>query len=283
MNGSRAVDVEGAWRDHQHQPLVVTSKLMSSLSMFSGVGYPGMKHFEVEVDGMPRLRWGVEGKAILSTSEADNPDFHQHNHVLVPYCSSDLWLKKTNDFMKARSPNFRFHFDPLQTDHHQFTFRGAAIFRGVVQDLFDFHGLSSADEVVLAGSSAGGVGAMNHAHWLQYQLQTFAGRDAKLYVLIDSAWFIDFRGEISNVLPPEDFKALVESDEIIESCSPTSEESDLSQSEGLACLSAHFFLSLDKFPADVPVLVIFSRYDLYILVQALATIVSSLGKENPVL
>ena len=173
-----------------------------------------------------------------------------------------------------------FYFDPLQTDQHQFTFRGVAIFRGVVQDLFDFHGLSSADEVVLAGSSAGGVGAMNHAHWLRDKLRTLAGREAKLHVLIDSAWFIDFRGEIASVFPPEDFRALIESNEISESCLPSFEEmssntSDLSPNEGLTCLAAHFFLSLDKFPSDVPVFVIFSRYDLYILVQALARIVST--------
>jgi hypothetical protein len=168
---------------------------MTSLARFAGKrkseggGYAGMHTLGNS--------WGVEGKAILSSSPDENPDFYQYNHVLVPYCSSDLWLKRTNNYQKALYSNFTFRFNPSRVDEHQFTFRGAAIFRSVVSDLFQFHGLWGADEVVLAGSSAGGVGAMNHAQWFREELRGTRS-DGEVYLVLDSAWFIDFRGEITN-------------------------------------------------------------------------------------
>lgn len=194
VSGSPRVDVAGAWATFQQQPLVVTSKLMTSLTRFAKEGYVG-------IHGGNRSEWGVEGRALLSTLPDENPDFYTHNHVLIPYCSSDLWLKNTKNYRKALSSDFSFQFDPELIREHQFTFRGMAIFRSVVADLFQFHGLSGAEEVVLVGSSAGGVGAMNHARWLQQELRQWAAageRVGKIYVVLDSAWFIDFHGEITD-------------------------------------------------------------------------------------
>lgn len=212
VSGSRNVDVAGAWEEFHRQPLTVTSKLMTSLARFAKEGYVGVYRRNAS-------EWGVEGTGLLSVSPDENPDFHEHNHVLVPYCSSDLWLKKTQNYRKALSSDFSFQFDPQLVEDHQFTFRGMAIFRSVVSELFEFHGLSGAREVVLAGSSAGGVGAMNHAGWLQEELREQAvgvvgsgdwlhqgllgpvpaeRRRTKVYLVMDSAWFIDFRGEITN-------------------------------------------------------------------------------------
>ena len=196
VDGVPSVDVLGAWDAYQDSPLAVTSKLMTSLSRFRREeGYVGI---HTEGNGTTSV-WGVEGRTILSTSPDENPDFYQHNHVLIPYCSSDLWLERTN-YHKALFSNFTFQFDPRYEDDHQFTFRGAAIFRSVVSDLFQLYGLSGADEVVLVGSSAGGVGVMNHAEWLREELRGMAprgGTEGKVYVVLDSAWFIDFRGEIT--------------------------------------------------------------------------------------
>ncbi len=52
--------------------------------------------------------------------------------------------------------------------------------------------MGMATEVVLSGSSAGGVGVVNHAQWLQRQLQP----NAELLVIFDSAWFINFQGKV---------------------------------------------------------------------------------------
>ena len=226
-NASRQmIDVGGAWRRYGDRPLEITSKLMTSLNRFvvnsddddeeeeeeeeEGEGTADQRgSFYAAAEGVyhvgrrgndtsHRRQWGVRGRAILSTSREENPDFHAHNHVLIPYCSSDLWLKATEDYQKVLDPDFSFSFDPEEVRSHQFTFRGVAIFRSVIGDLFDSHGLSAAEEVVLVGSSAGGVGAMNHAPWLRWQLRDHAQKGSRLYVILDSAWFIDFRGEITN-------------------------------------------------------------------------------------
>ena len=116
VNGSKFIDVAQAWNDYRSEPLTVTSKLMTSIWRFSG-------QYRAKNSNL----WLVEGRDILSTNQHENPDFYQYNHVLIPYCSSDLWLKKTQNYIKARDHNFRFVFDPNSDTEHQFTFRGDVI------------------------------------------------------------------------------------------------------------------------------------------------------------
>ena len=59
----------------------------------------------------------------------------------------------------------------------------------VIRDLLA-KGMDGATEIVRAGSSAGGLGTLNNAKWLQ------SVGSAELVVIFDSAWFIDFRGSI---------------------------------------------------------------------------------------
>ena len=54
---------------------------------------------------------------IFSWSGEENPNFYQHRTVLVPYCSSDMWLGNTSDTASG------IHF------------RGRAILRAVAEDL----------------------------------------------------------------------------------------------------------------------------------------------------
>ena len=199
VNGSTFVNVSEAWTKYKEEPLMVTSKLMTSLWRFS----------EPYRESSYQL-WQIQGRDLLSTDRNENPDFHDYNHVLIPYCSSDLWLKKTSNFVKAQENDFHFRFDPDLTTEHQFTFRGAAIFHSVIEDLFSYHGLSHAHEVLLGGSSAGGIGAMNHARWLQKKLRRFSSPLCNLLVLSDSSWFINFQGIIDDQFPPEEIKDLIE-------------------------------------------------------------------------
>ena len=64
------------------------------------------------------------------------------------------------------------------------------IFQSIFQQLTDDYGLGNASELVLAGSSVGGVGVINNAKWVQERLD----EHTELLVLLDSAWFINFRG-----------------------------------------------------------------------------------------
>ncbi len=246
VNGSKFINVTQAWNDYSSEPLTVTSKLMTSIWRFS-------EQYRAESSKL----WQVEGRDILSTDQHENPEFHQYNHVLIPYCSSDLWLKKTRNYVKAQDHNFQFTFDPILNAEHQFTFRGAIIVRSVIRDLFIYHGLTKAQQVLFAGSSAGGVGVMNHAKWVQRKLRQSANPNCQLLILMDSSWFIDYRGSIYDQFAPDEIKELVKKGEIIETCL---------EDDPISCISAHTLLSDSRlYPQDIPTMVIFSRFDLYLL------------------
>ena len=276
-NGKFVVNVAKAWDRYRNEPLKVTSKLMTSLWRFSPRS-PGMATSSSNISKeSPGNIWTVEGRDILSTDEEENPDFYHYNHVLVPYCSSDVWLKNTNNFRKVMNKNFTFQFKPNFTEDFQFTFRGVAIFRSVIEDLYSYHGLGGAVEVLLAGSSAGGVGALNHASWLNSVFKKQGS--TRLRVLLDSAWFIDFKGEIVNQFAPSELKKLLRTKEILETCTPFNKDfvvvkgqNDEEQNAIMACVSAHLFLARNRFPKDVPLLTIFSRYDLYLLARSVAAV-----------
>lgn len=247
-NGSTHVDVTGAWRDYFDQPLKVTSKLMTTLWRFSRQGM-----------GESLGNWTIKGADILSTSPAINPDFYLYNHVLIPYCSSDLWLRRAKNYVVAEEPSFQFQFDPTLTLKHQFTFRGVAIFRSVVQDLFEYHGLSKADSVLFTGSSAGGIGVMNHAKWFREQLDTSASPHCSLLALLDSSWLIDFKGSTEAIFSADEFQAVAASGEILEPCATAGRQSLSS------CFSAASIIPNSDMYPNIPTLVVFSLYDIYLL------------------
>ena len=115
----------------------------------------------------------LKGSGIFSDSADRNPDFYNFNHVVVPYCSSDLWSGN-------REAN-------ASTGGHEF--RGQKIFRSIVSDLQQMGGsrnLSSAQRVLLSGTSAGGIGVMVHLDWLATQLQ-----NAEVKGLNDAGWTPD--------------------------------------------------------------------------------------------
>ncbi len=270
------VDVEKAWNEHRSDPLTVTSKLMTSIWRFSHLEKNGSNYYVGDSGPV----WEIEGRDLLSTSSEDNPDFYYYNHVLIPYCSSDIWLKNTNNYRKVLSENFTFQFQPNATEDFQFTFRGETIFKSVIEDLYSYHELGNADEVLLAGSSAGGVGALNHAAWLNNNLAKHGG--GKLRVLIDSAWFINFKGEILKQFAPSILKKLIRSGEISESCMPFNKNYEFvegrqdEESDAIvACVSAHLFLLRNRFPKNVPLFTVFSRYDLYLLSRSIAAVTFS--------
>jgi hypothetical protein len=118
----------------------------------------------------------------MSTDEEENPTFYQFTHVIIPYCSSDLWLGQGNN-SRFRKQGFQFHNDSSVND---FIFRGYTIFHSVIEDLL-LDGLMIARQVVMVGSSAGGIGVLNHIGYVQSMLPT-----ATVAAILDSSWFINF-------------------------------------------------------------------------------------------
>jgi hypothetical protein len=132
----------------------------------------------------------IDGEGVLVRGAdvpagASNPlgDAHQ---VFIKYCSSDLWIGRSTSTI-VTGP------DPRSGDltTWQGAFAGAAIIDAVVDTLrgnagdapADLPDLDDAAEIVLAGASAGGAGAIHHADRLSALLP-----DAEVRALVDSTF-----------------------------------------------------------------------------------------------
>ena len=135
----------------------------------------------------------VEGRDILSTLWDQNRDFYAHNHVLIPYCSSDLWLAE--QVLPEEEEN---HDCTLFTGFKanaaglQFAFRGKIIYQSIFKQLMSENGMATANSIMLAGSSAGGVGVINLAQWTRQMMPV----GAELLLFVDSGWFVNFQDNI---------------------------------------------------------------------------------------
>jgi hypothetical protein len=84
---------------------------------------------------------------IESTNAETNPDFYDATQVQALYCSSDYWSG-------AKTGSGSFNANAVGT----WNFEGRAILAAVIADLTTNHGLGNAQELLLTGQSAGGVG-----------------------------------------------------------------------------------------------------------------------------
>ncbi|KAM7357035.1 palmitoleoyl-protein carboxylesterase notum isoform 2-T2 [Cochliomyia hominivorax] len=114
---------------------------------------------------------------ILSNSPEENPYWHSANHVLVPYCSSDSWSGTKDTF---------------ESDDFNFRFMGALILKQVITEIIPMGlGRVPGSELLLVGSSAGGLGVMLNLDRITHYLQ----EERKLQVTVrgvsDSGWFLD--------------------------------------------------------------------------------------------
>ncbi|XP_047530974.1 palmitoleoyl-protein carboxylesterase NOTUM [Vanessa atalanta] len=114
----------------------------------------------------PRAR---RAPALLSSDPQANPLWHASNHVLLPYCSSDMWTGTRT----------------LRRSNSSFAFAGRLIVRSVFDELLQ---LGLAGRLLLVGSSAGGTGVMFHADGARRSLRAHGIRVA---AIADSGWFLD--------------------------------------------------------------------------------------------
>ncbi|CAH1786567.1 unnamed protein product, partial [Owenia fusiformis] len=84
-------------------------------------------------------------EGIFSTNSEINPAFHNYYKVFVPYCSSDIYSG-----------------DKEAEDDLDFHFRGYQIINAIREDLEEHIDLGEAENVILSGGSAGGMGVMRH-------------------------------------------------------------------------------------------------------------------------
>ena len=238
----------------------------------------------------------IEGRDILDTDPTKNSLFYSYNHVLIPYCSSDVWLGEETDNTEAvemntsecncfdyKTPsnqNGCFNFNP-KSSNLQFTFRGKIIYQSIIEQLLDDYDMMNAKKIIVAGSSAGGLGAINHAKWTRQRMNP----STELRVLFDSAWFIDFHDGIETVFNGEVNTCSTSTSnnqrlyEILKS--NNSACNDVDQFGVPCCISAHCIMTqrnsegeLLYYPKDTPTFALFSIYDIYLLAPGLASVAS---------
>lgn len=111
---------------------------------------------------------------ILSTDPLENPFWWNANHVLLPYCSSDVW---SGDSPPARPGDF--------------SFLGSRIIDSVIRELIRDRGLGEADLLLLAGSSAGAAGVLVNLDRVSDLVTSLTGGRVKVKGVADSGWFLD--------------------------------------------------------------------------------------------
>ena len=95
--------------------------------------------------------------------------------VYLPYCSQDFWIENAT-----------------REDLH---FRGSAIVQAAVSVLLSHHGLRNASTLLLAGSSAGGIGMLQHVDLIHEMLS----ESTTIGAVADSAFFSNAKFEGTGV------------------------------------------------------------------------------------
>ena len=122
--------------------------------------------------------WGVGGagfSGLLGANASSINPFGEYNTVWWSYCDGSSW---TSD-----------RAAPLLVNQTPLHFRGRAILDAQLYELerkYSF--LSSATEVIISGTSAGGMGALLHSSFLRAQLRQPA---AKVVAVPDAGWWWD--------------------------------------------------------------------------------------------
>ena len=268
------------YMNSSNEPLnAFVSPLVTSVTTFQKTSY-----FQADMS--------VRGRGILDDNCAENPTFCNHTRVVIPYCSSDLWLANSpsarcniskalydgcysNDYNSCVSIGKSFFTDCFLNAPNQlpFLFRGQAIYRSAFRQLLD-DGLDNSSSLTLAGSSAGGVGVINHANWTLQFLRNWT-RHANLSVIADSSWFINFRDSVKQLFVGVStggdtvqkngvFSIIETTDTTRVTCKDTTRGSP-------CCFSAFCMLSTPEYYPlkEVPTFVLFSLYDVYLLANAL--------------
>jgi len=86
---------------------------------------------------------------VLSEDPSENPDFYTWNHVMIAYCDGASFTGTADD--------------PDEVGGTKIYYRGYRILEAAIEDLMKKHGLNKATQVLVAGSSAGGLAAFIHA------------------------------------------------------------------------------------------------------------------------
>ena len=176
--------------------------------------------------------------------------------------NKDQSLKNDKNIGKKESPTPR-----------KFKFRGAVIFSTILMELLSYRGLNNATEVIMAGQSAGGVGVMNHLQFVSSVLPA----NCKLSSVLDSAWFINFENYFTDDGSTSDTSGGDQDEDRNQQNLAFANETGLLErpscrdtSLGFPCCYSAFCLSANSYlPPDIPIFLLQSKYDIYVMFQRL--------------
>lgn len=129
-----------------------------------------------------------EESPFLDKNCNNNPDFCEANHIFVPYCTGDTHTGTRHENLDE---SFGMYFD------------GKLNFQAIVKKLIAEHGMGDAENVLLTGSSAGGIGVYFNVDWLAEQVP-----DANVKAVPLAGWFFPRSLEEQDspeYLPPDDY------------------------------------------------------------------------------
>ncbi|PFX31169.1 palmitoleoyl-protein carboxylesterase notum1a-like isoform X1 [Stylophora pistillata] len=113
------------------------------------------------------------GTGILSSDPVLNPTWWNANLVYIPYCSSDAWIGNAS----------------ASETGERFSFVGSRILERVFMELTS-KGLDNAKRLLVAGSSAGGIGVILNLDRIDKRLE-MGGLKIDVRGLADSGWYLD--------------------------------------------------------------------------------------------
>eukprot|EP00117_Sycon_ciliatum_P004852 scpid3776/ scgid4617/ ABC transporter G family member 22; White-brown complex homolog protein 23 len=201
------------------------------------------------------------------------------HRILIPYCSSDLWqgydqeeinrtqAQSRRDDVVEHGSNLNRHLEDGSNENmtvlgtrlvRNLTFRGRHIFEAVIRDAMARdvgNRLCTASMVLLAGSSAGGVGAVALSPWLRSFLDTeCTGSPPPVSVLGDSQWFINFDNSLGR---EEDMPWIPRGNHEYNYCDRAL------TSDYPCCMATQCILQQPSF-TNIPLFTVFSMFDGYI-------------------
>eukprot|EP00117_Sycon_ciliatum_P008487 scpid6940/ scgid11163/ ATP-binding cassette sub-family G member 2 len=200
------------------------------------------------------------GTDVFDESDPENP-FRHFRRVMLPYCTQDLYIggnlgtKTRETFDKSIAKDVM----DSKTDPG-FAYAGNYVFMSLIQELKSL-GLSNATEIVLAGTSAGALGIMNHVRWVQEQFPM-----ATIRLLVDSGWIIDYKSIAARTL----FTEYAQSNSAL-----SDRPACRVIYNGLPCCISPVCMLYNTqvgVPESIPMLIVTSTFDLFMLQRALAAV-----------
>lgn len=184
--------------------------------------------------------------------------FKNYNKVILVYCSSDFWL--ANDSRNNSNNMNNNDIFPGQKKSNEnvtdlYTFRGTVIVDTILYDLERNHSMKNCTKLVVVGSSSGGIGAINHLNHLKNRF-----KNSKVFAILDSSWFINY----DNYFIKKSNENFLWKTGILENNACR----DMSWNFP-CCLSVSCMYDKNLVPKSISLLVLISKYDVYVLSDTL--------------